>query len=186
MSNSEQFDEICRRVKIVDYLEKKGVELFRTGARIKCRCPLPSHPDDNDPSFYVSEKDNGVQLFKCFGCGEAGNVFKLASLVEAARMGVIVRRLSDEAGVKLARGADKGEVPVPTPDEVLGSFCDEDEDAMFVATYALNFLEANDGSEDAVNKVSRAYRYLDSIVSGGDKAALSRAREFIIENMFGY
>lgn len=45
----------------------------RPGRRI--RCPLPSH-DDNHPSFSVKGR-----IWRCFGCGNGGDIFELASLL---------------------------------------------------------------------------------------------------------
>jgi DNA primase len=186
MSNNEKFDEICRTFKITDYLEARGVNLIKTGQRVRCLCPLPVHPGDSDPSFYISEKPNGVQLFKCFGCGEGGNVFKLVSLIEDKRMGAVVRTLSRETGVRLDAKMSHGFVPNPHQDEVIGSFCDEDEAAKIIAAYAMAFMEAHGGSEDVVNKASKAYRFMDGLVEAGDKQVLASTKDLMITSVLSY
>lgn len=87
-----QIAEICRVVRITDYLETKGVNLIKSGKRTRCLCPLPSHKD-TDPSFYITTLGDGTQLFKCFGCHEAGNIITLMSKMEDESKGKIVKKL---------------------------------------------------------------------------------------------
>jgi hypothetical protein len=60
-------DQIKTGVSLVNLLENDGHELRRAGNLWKCRCPFH---DERTPSFTVY--DDG--RFKCFGCGEAGDV----------------------------------------------------------------------------------------------------------------
>ena len=53
-----------------------GVELVRSGSRPKCRCPLNTHVDKT-PSFVLFTDSN---RYKCFGCGEAGDIFTITGL----------------------------------------------------------------------------------------------------------
>lgn len=53
---------------IVEILEREYIELQRRGRYLWSHCPLHS---ENTPSFLVNEE---TQRFKCFGCGEAGDV----------------------------------------------------------------------------------------------------------------
>lgn len=46
-----------------------GVQAKRRGKNSWCRCPLPGHPGDNDPSCSFDDKGR----FRCFGCGEKGS-----------------------------------------------------------------------------------------------------------------
>lgn len=53
---------------IVEILERECIGLRRRGRYLWSHCPLHS---ENTPSFLVNEE---TQRFKCFGCGEAGDV----------------------------------------------------------------------------------------------------------------
>ena len=66
------FDEITSKASLSDEMELRGISLRRAGTnRKKCVCPFHN---DNQPSMVVGEYE-GVERFKCFGCGEIGNVF---------------------------------------------------------------------------------------------------------------
>lgn len=181
---SEGLDEICRRVKISDYLTERGVQLSQSGSRWKCPCPLPDH-DDNDPSFYVTEGEKGFQFFRCFGCNRGGTVLKLISLIESTRMRDVITKLSRATGVDTSGHAGRASNE-PTEDEVMMSFCTEDDQAMLLSSYALSFLRTQGGSVDAVNKVSKVYEYLDDMVERGDKDALHKATQRLKKILLNY
>jgi len=65
-------EEIIQRIidenDIVDVITESGVRLKRSGRNYFGLCPFHH---ENSPSFSVSPEK---QIFKCFGCGEAGNV----------------------------------------------------------------------------------------------------------------
>jgi DNA primase len=86
-----QISEICRRVKIVDYLRQKGVNLIKGGNRWRCLCPFPDHKD-HDPSFYIRTAPDGAEIFKCFGCGKSGNILSLISGIEGESKGKVVKK----------------------------------------------------------------------------------------------
>jgi hypothetical protein len=182
---SDALDEICRRVKITDYLSGRGVQLSQSGARWKCPCPLPDH-DDNDPSFYVTEGEKGFQFFRCFGCNRGGTIIKLVSLIESTRMRDVIEKLSKATGVDASGGGTRIPVEEPTEDEIMMSFCTEDDQAITLSSYALSFLRAQKGSVDAVNKVSKVYAYLDDLVERGDKDALHKATQMLKRILLNY
>lgn len=55
------------------------VQLKQDGPHWKACCPLPNHGRDKTPSFTVTPSK---KMFKCFGCGQAGDVIDF--LVQAA------------------------------------------------------------------------------------------------------
>lgn len=67
MPLNPQISEICRKIKITDYLSKRGVDVIKRGNRFCCKCPMPDH-DDHDPSCYIRTMPDGAEVFKCFGC----------------------------------------------------------------------------------------------------------------------
>lgn len=178
-------DEICRRVRISDYLEARGVKLAKAGNRLRCLCPLPDHKD-TEPSFYVTERPDGVQWFKCFGCGVGGSLFKLVSEMEKCSMGSVIGRMARSCGVELDGRRSESFVPEPTPDEVTEAFCTEDREAHIMSAYALSLMNAHGASEDVVSKVSKVYEYLDRLVEMGDEEALYKASERLRRIMMEY
>ena len=61
--------------------------------KVKMNCPLPNH-SEKTPSCHVQK-----EFFKCFGCGEGGDIFKFLEMVENADFNEAVRRLSQRAGI---------------------------------------------------------------------------------------
>lgn len=64
-------EEILNRINIVDYISK-FVNLRRSGSNYTWLCPFHN---EKSPSFMVSEDK---QIYKCFGCGNGGNVITFA------------------------------------------------------------------------------------------------------------
>ena len=60
--------QVIEKPNILDILHKEGVELKQRGRNFVGLCPF--HPEKT-PSFTVNP---AKKLFKCFGCGEAGDV----------------------------------------------------------------------------------------------------------------
>lgn len=175
-------NSICQRVKITDYLQSRGVELIKSGKRFKCRCPLPEHPDDNTPSFWIGDFPDGGQYFKCFGCGEGGNLFSLIRLVEGKSNKQIFKEFADKFGLKLGP-YDPGMRIDPLPEDILERFCEQEAEAHSVIGYARRYVQDRDGCEDAINKVSRLYKKLDRLMEDGDTDGIHAVMEDMIQLM---
>ena len=76
--------------------------------KVKMNCPLPNH-SEKTPSHYVQK-----EFFKCFGCGEGGDIFKFIETVENCDFNESVKRLAGRAGI------------VPGPDDWIGGSGGED------------------------------------------------------------
>ena len=67
-------EEILEKIKsqndIVDVISER-VRLKKAGRNFTGLCPFHN---EKTPSFSVSQEK---QIYKCFGCGEAGNVIKI-------------------------------------------------------------------------------------------------------------
>lgn len=100
---SQHKSDILRRVDIVD-LVTEHVALKRRGARWVGLCPFHA---EKTPSFTVSP-DHGT--FKCFGCGQGGDIFTFVELRENVPFIEAMRILADRAGVELrsVRPTDAG------------------------------------------------------------------------------
>jgi len=93
---ADQLDEIRSKVNLVD-LVGEYIPLKKTGRNFKALCPFHS---EKMPSFIVSPER---QIFKCFGCGAGGDIFKFLMLTENVDFGEALRTLAKRAGVKLHR-----------------------------------------------------------------------------------
>lgn len=69
--------------------------LKRAGATYKALCPFHQ---EKSPSFTVNPQR---QIFKCFGCGAGGGVFKFVELYENLSFPEAVKKLADRAGIKI-------------------------------------------------------------------------------------
>src|SRR5476651_1437525 len=71
------------------------VSLHKRGRDLVGLCPFHG---EKTPSFHV-HPDRG--FFKCFGCGEGGDVFKFVQLLEGVAFPEAARILAKRAGVEL-------------------------------------------------------------------------------------
>ena len=91
-----QIDEVKSRTDIVTIIRER-IELKKAGRNFKAICPFHG---EKTPSFMVSPE---LQIFKCFGCGEAGDVFAFLEKYEGMEFGEALKYLADRAGIKLER-----------------------------------------------------------------------------------
>jgi len=92
-------EEIRARVDIVDLIGTR-VQLKRAGATYKGCCPFHK---EKTPSFNVNPNK---QFYKCFGCGEAGDIFTFLMKMEGLQFMDAVQQLADKAGVVLKQEVD--------------------------------------------------------------------------------
>lgn len=101
-------EEIRSRLDIVDYISAY-VRLTKKGKNYLGLCPFHS---EKTPSFNVSREQG---WYKCFGCGEGGDIFKFVMKTDNLTFREALERLAEKAGVKLedhgpsAPSADKKE-----------------------------------------------------------------------------
>ena len=98
---ADQVDEIKAKTDIVSLIGEH-VELKKAGRNYKANCPFHS---EKMPSFMVSPE---LQIFKCFGCGEAGDVFAFLQKYEGMEFYEALKFLAERAGVKLKPSARRG------------------------------------------------------------------------------
>ena len=91
---NEQVDEVKSKVDIVALISEY-VELKKAGRNFKAPCPF--HPEKT-PSFMVSPE---LQIYKCFGCGESGDVFSFLEKYEGMEFYEALKYLAQKVGVKL-------------------------------------------------------------------------------------
>lgn len=94
MIEQESIDLLKARLDIVDVVGSY-VELKKSGASFKANCPFHG---ENTPSFYVSPSK---QIYKCFGCGVAGDAIKFVMEYETLTYPEAIEKLASQYNVEL-------------------------------------------------------------------------------------
>ena len=127
---------------------------------------------------------DGVEMFKCFGCGKAGNILTLMRLMTGEKPRTIRERLASMTGVSLLHFNESAKTE-PLNSEVLDIFCEEDEISLHIGQVALSFMQAN-CTRDAINKVSRLYEAVDRMAELGNAKALKACYNSLGETIRRY
>lgn len=88
-------EEIKSKLDIVDVIASYVPDLKKAGANYKACCPFHS---EKTPSFTVNPS---LQIFKCFGCGKAGDVIEFIKEVEHSDFAEALQIAAEKAGVEL-------------------------------------------------------------------------------------
>ncbi len=89
-----QIQEVKQASDIIQIISERR-QLQRSGTNWRGLCPFHS---EKSPSFFVSEQ---MQRYKCFGCGENGDVFTFLEKYEGMTFAEALQYLADRAGIKL-------------------------------------------------------------------------------------
>jgi len=92
----DPIDEIKQKLDIVD-LVGGYVEIKKAGKNYKGLCPFHS---EKTPSMMVSPE---LQIYKCFGCGEGGDIFNFHQKVEGLDFVQSLEQLAEKTDVKLPK-----------------------------------------------------------------------------------
>lgn len=92
--STEEINEIRASVNIVDIISSY-MPLTKRGKNYFGVCPFH---DDRDPSLSVSEEK---QIYKCFSCGESGNVFNFVMEYDNVSFYESLQKIAASGGVKL-------------------------------------------------------------------------------------
>lgn len=88
--------EIKQHIDIADLIGTY-LPLKKAGRNYRTTCPFHS---EKTPSFMVSPE---LQIYKCFGCGEAGDIFSFVQKIEGIDFSAALEHLAERAGVKLEK-----------------------------------------------------------------------------------
>ncbi len=88
-------EEIKSKLDIVDVIASYVPDLKKAGANYKACCPFHS---EKTPSFTVNPS---LQIFKCFGCGKAGDVIEFIKEAEHSDFAEALQVAAEKAGVEL-------------------------------------------------------------------------------------
>ena len=135
--SAESIEEVRTLTDVVDVVGDY-VRLKKRGSNFVGLCPFHS---EKTPSFNVNP---ARAIYKCFGCGEGGDVFNFVSEVEGLSFPEAVRLLADRAGVAL-----------PDEDEP-----DDEANEAEAVSYALRFAARwffNELTHSESGKIARDY-----------------------------
>src|SRR5690625_705288 len=94
MITDEKKEEIREAADLVEVVGDY-VRLKRSGSGFVGLCPFH---DEKTPSFNVTPR---LGIYKCFGCGESGDVFGFVMEMEGIGFGEALRTLAERYGVPL-------------------------------------------------------------------------------------
>ncbi len=108
-------EEIIQRVKdendIVDVISEK-VRLKKSGTNYFGLCPFHN---EKSPSFSVSRDK---QIFKCFGCGEAGNVISFVMKIYSLNFQEAIKFLAERAKIDVLPHNEKNDKKMKEIDQI--------------------------------------------------------------------
>lgn len=90
-------DDIKSKIDIVQVISEK-ISVKKSGKHFKALCPFHG---EKTPSFMISPE---LQIFKCFGCGESGDVITFLEKFEGMDFNEVLSDLSERTGIKLEQG----------------------------------------------------------------------------------
>ena len=152
MDNS-LIDQIRRSNDIVDVIGGY-IPLKHIGSNHRGLCPF--HKDSN-PSFYVSQPK---QIYKCFACGKAGNVFGFVQDFEHLSFMEAVKKLAARAGISLPE-RDQTKTVSTKREQLLSVYKSArgfySESLFKYGTSVLNYLEARKFSQELARTLELGY-----------------------------
>ncbi len=96
MSDRDNIEEIKSRLDIVPIVERQ-LKLKKAGKNYIGLCPFHN---EKTPSFTVSPS---MQRYKCFGCGETGDIFNFVEKTENLDFVDTLEKLAKEAGIEIKK-----------------------------------------------------------------------------------
>lgn len=100
MSGMNDAEKIKQRLDVAEVLGEY-IQLRRAGSALKALCPFHN---EKTPSFVVS---SNWQTWKCFGCGEGGDIFSFVEKIEGVDFYEALQVLARKAGIELARATSE-------------------------------------------------------------------------------
>ncbi|MFA4930271.1 MAG: DNA primase [Patescibacteria group bacterium] len=126
-----EIEDIKSRIDIVE-LAKEYMTLRPAGRNMKAICPLHS---EKTPSLMIA-KDK--QIWRCFGCGEGGDIFTMVQKMEGVDFYEALKILAEKVGVELKK--DPGFIKYKQQEQVMA-----DINAVAMEFYHQAFLRSKSG-----------------------------------------
>lgn len=92
---SDEVNEIKSKIDIASFIGEY-IDIKKSGRNFKANCPFHG---EKTPSFMISQE---LQMYKCFGCGESGDVFTFLEKYEGMDFPEALKFLAQRTGVKLS------------------------------------------------------------------------------------
>lgn len=146
-------DQVRSSISIVD-LVGGYVRLDKKGKDYAALCPFHS---EKTPSFLVSESK---QIFKCFGCGAGGDIFKFIMLMENMTFPESIQHLAESHGIPLphaTQGSDAQSEKRRLLLEIMAQATDLFCQWLSQNKEALSYLERRQISAETIKKFSIGY-----------------------------
>jgi len=150
--NHREIDDIKARIDIVDLISRY-VELKPAGKNFKGKCPFHT---EKTPSFMVSPD---LQIYKCFGCGESGDIFTFLMKHEHLEFPEVLEVLAKQAGITLQkknRPINKSIAILEMINKLAADFF-HSQLLQPVGRVALQYLEGRNLKAEAIEKFSLGY-----------------------------
>ena len=138
--------QIIEQIKLTaDVAEVVGdyVQLKRRGTNMIACCPFHN---EKSPSFYVSPSK---QIYKCFGCGKAGDAITFIKEIEGLNYGEAIRFLAKKYGIEVPEEVER-------TDEAQAAY-NERESVLIVLNWAKNFFQEQMKTTDDGQAFGLAY-----------------------------
>ena len=100
MASPHALAEIKDRLNLADVISEYGIDIKRVGSSSKACCPFHN---EKTPSFHINVEKG---FYKCFGCGEHGDVITFVQKYEGIPFAEAVQKLAEHAGVTLEERYD--------------------------------------------------------------------------------
>ena len=100
MASPHTLAEIKDRLNLADVISEYGIDIKRVGSSSKACCPFHN---EKTPSFHINVEKG---FYKCFGCGEHGDVITFVQKYEGIPFAEAVQKLAERAGVTLEERYD--------------------------------------------------------------------------------
>lgn len=93
--SKSDLDLIRTKIDMLSFLEERGLTFRQSGSTWLALCPIHS---ERSPSFNVKPD---TQTFRCFGCGQSGDMFALLQAMDGLSFPGAVQELAETAGITL-------------------------------------------------------------------------------------
>lgn len=165
-------EEIKSKCDIVDIISEY-VSLKQRGKNYVGLCPFH---DDTKPSLYVSRD---LQIFKCFACDSAGDVFAFLMKYQKITYPEALKALAEKCGVKLPSTYDTKETKINEELKNLNKFAVQYYQKMLfdnsLGNQALTYLKKRGIDDNIITSFKLGYSLpnWDSFLDAGKKAGFS-------------
>ncbi len=157
-SNEEIF-EIQRKINIVDVI-RDYIPLTKKGKNYFGICPFH---DDHNPSMSVSQEK---QMYKCFVCGAAGNVFNFVKDYKNINYYEAVKEVANKVGISIDIGTYKPKEDIKFKDEYdiydLSNKFYQNNLNTNLGKIARNYLISRDMNDDIIKKFQIGLSFSDN------------------------